>query len=275
MAASKSPVKDMDVTHPDDTPAASSSRPVIVTNRPLLTSDPMLGPDEAKNADSERPSGAPPVKPSEALDGTSSLSREAKQLEPAEAASGTTSVEPQPKEKKAAKKTSSAPMPETAPEKPEVKTPNAKTAKQAEPLKPVAVATPAKEPKRPAGGIEITPVKHDKDEAIAQKNDEDAESTGQSGANEAQADAESEDEAPATEQEKAAEEDPEAAHNVMIERHISAGTYFVPIGQVKRRRRLAAVLAIVAVLAVVIVLNMLLDMGVFTIPNLPHTNFFQ
>lgn len=35
MPAEKKPIKVMDGVHPGDTPPASSSRPVIITNRPI------------------------------------------------------------------------------------------------------------------------------------------------------------------------------------------------------------------------------------------------
>jgi hypothetical protein len=73
---------------------------------------------------------------------------------------------------------------------------------------------------------------------------------------------------------ESSEEDPEAARNLEIERHIAAGTYFVPIGQVKRRRRAIAFIITCLLLATLVVLNILLDLDILTL-NLPHTNFLN
>ena len=70
------------------------------------------------------------------------------------------------------------------------------------------------------------------------------------------------------------EEDAAAAQKLEIERHIAAGTYFVPIGQVKRRRRAIAFIITCLLLATLVVLNILLDLDILTL-NLPHTNFLN
>ncbi len=47
MAAGTSPKRIMDISHPDEVQAETSSRPVIITNRPLITQDPMMSTAEA------------------------------------------------------------------------------------------------------------------------------------------------------------------------------------------------------------------------------------
>lgn len=58
-----------------------------------------------------------------------------------------------------------------------------------------------------------------------------------------------------------------------IEHHIAAGTYAVPINTVKRRRAQITVGILVVLLIILIALDLLADMSIITLPfGLPHTN---
>lgn len=70
------------------------------------------------------------------------------------------------------------------------------------------------------------------------------------------------------------EEDAAAAQKLEIERHIAVGTYFVPIGQARRRRLAIAFIITCLLLATLVLLNILLDLDILTL-NLPHTNFLN
>lgn len=78
MPAPKKPARLIDAVHPGDTPPPTSSRPVVVTNRPILTTDPMLSVEGIDNTGSEKPSGEAPVTPS----GVPKITRSAKDIEP-------------------------------------------------------------------------------------------------------------------------------------------------------------------------------------------------
>lgn len=58
-----------------------------------------------------------------------------------------------------------------------------------------------------------------------------------------------------------------------LEQLIAKGTYAVPIGQIKRRRMKLFFLALLLLLAIGIIFDLLLDLEILTIKDIPHTNF--
>ncbi len=70
MADKPQPIRVMDVTHPRNVQPPTTSKPVIVSNRPMIAADPMIAGMPAKPAaeDVELPAGAPePTVPPEAV----------------------------------------------------------------------------------------------------------------------------------------------------------------------------------------------------------------
>lgn len=68
-------------------------------------------------------------------------------------------------------------------------------------------------------------------------------------------------------------EDAGKSQDFEIERHIAAGTFFVPIGQANRRRMKLVFLLILVLCAVLIALDILLDLQILTFQGIPHTDF--
>lgn len=66
--------------------------------------------------------------------------------------------------------------------------------------------------------------------------------------------------------------DKEAAN---LEAIIAKGTYRVPIGAVKHRRERMVFWICFIVLLLLVTLNVLMDVGILSVPNLPHTTFFS
>lgn len=232
MSAPKKPAKVMDAVHPGDTPPTPSGRPVVVSNRPILTTDPMLSVEGVVDTSAEKPSGEPAVTPS----GVPKISRAAKDIAPVADKLAETSVAAETASESMPKEAAPEPTEETAvraPEKPDSseKEPAAKREKMT--IEPLHEVKPSS----------------DEDESEVKIEEQEPESTDK-------------------------EEDPKSAQEMAIERHIEAGTYFVPIGQVKRRRRMLVTLIVLTLLAVVVVVDLLLDMGLLTL-NLPHTSFLQ
>lgn len=63
--------------------------------------------------------------------------------------------------------------------------------------------------------------------------------------------------------------------NEELERMIAAGTYAVPLNRKKRRRAWLAWTIIITIVVAIIVVDVLADMGVFTLPfGIPSTDFF-
>ncbi|MGB4796387.1 MAG: hypothetical protein WBP23_04085 [Candidatus Saccharimonadales bacterium] len=226
MPAEKKPIKVMDGVHPGDTPPASSSRPVIITNRPILATDPMLNIDGVDTS-AEKPSGEP------AVESSTRPKLTGKNIAPQERTEETDPPAPTSDEHNNVKSQNTAatdlPADGSTPpkEQNEVKTPSVNEESQAKPST--------------EGESEIA------------TNTEFAEQT----------------------QKEEAEVDPKSAREIEIERHIAAGTYFVPIGQVKRRRRKVILLTMFILLAAILVLDLLLDMEILKLDFIPHTSFFK
>ncbi len=210
------------------------------SGRPVIvTNRPILTTDPMLSTDAvdtgeEKPSGESAATPS----GVPKFTHEAKDIAPQQATDET--AEPESESK---------PESESAPEKPEV--------------------PPAEKPEGEAlsykDKIHITPpneVKSTPDEESSEVKDDSDDSS------------EDDDSAATPEQAERAEEDPKTAKEHEIERHIAAGTYFVPIGQAKRRRMAIAFIVFLVLIATLIALNILLDLDILTL-NLPHTNFLN
>ena len=152
---------------------------------------------------------------------------------------------------------------------------------------PKTTATPATSPKEPSESTSQAPSREAKTVAVPAPNDapetpptpSDVASTTNSSANPSSAavpldtvplDALAETEAAAHSAEEAA-----TAREEELEQHIAAGTYFVPIGQIKRRTRRRILGVVGVVLVGLLVLNILLDTGVLSFEHIPHTTFFQ
>lgn len=220
----------MDAVHPGDTPPNPSGRPVVVTNRPVLTNDPMLSVEDVVDTTNEKPSGEAAATPS----GVPKISRAAKNIVPVTSKL----VETQEPTKLATDNNTSDDHAE----------PIAKTADSIEKAEaPAEQTTPSREK------MKIEPlheVKSSSDEDESEVKPEDVETPEDN------------------------EEESKSAQELEIERHIAAGTYFVPIGQVKKRRRMLIVLVFLTMLALIIVLDLLLDMELLGL-ELPHTNFIN
>ena len=237
MATAKKPAKVMDTVHAGDTPPTPSARPVLVTNRPFMTVDPMLTAEQSGKGE-EKPSGEPVAKPSDGPSGAPRLTREGKNLAPV-------INQVDEAEQPAAEDT---PVQETVQNE------------TSEPEKLAASPSEAEQTVHHTGGIKITPPKHDTPEEAKDEPEED---------DETEADTADETEA------ENPEENPEAARNLELERHIAAGTYFVPIGQVKRRRQKVLLILLLLVSLGLITLDLLLDLGTLNLSGVPHTSLFK
>lgn len=237
MATAKKPAKVMDTVHASDTPPTPSARPVLVTNRPFMTVDPMLTAEQSGKGE-EKPSGEPVAKPSDGPSGAPRLTREGKNLAP---------VINQVDE-------AEQPAAEDTPAQETVQN------ETSEPEKLAVSPSEAEQTVHHTGGIKITPPKHDTPEEAKDEPEED---------DETEADTADETEA------ENPEENPEAARNLELERHIAAGTYFVPIGQVKRRRQKVLLILLLLVSLGLITLDLLLDLGTLNLSGVPHTSLFK
>ncbi len=221
MPAAKKPAKAVDIIQAGEAMPSPTSRPVLVTSRPIITADPMLSAEKRSQVvEGERASGDPagsvvPV-------GETAVSRQAKTLTPLSPKN--TTAEPDVTEQESPGKGDGVGDEKDPPA-------DANPRKPAQ-LHPVTTDEPAPD----NDTTETTNADSDK-----------------------------------------AEEPPEEAvasdRELELERMIAAGTYFVPIGQAKRRRILLTVI-VGTILLAVIALNLLLDMNILTL-NLPHTNFVQ
>lgn len=236
MATAKKPAKVMDTVHAGDTPPTPSARPVLVTNRPFMTVDPMLTAEQSGKGE-EKPSGEPVAKPSDGPSGAPRLTREGKNLAPV-------INQVDEAEQPAAEDT---PVQETVQNE------------TSEPEKLAVSPSEAEQTVHHTGGIKITPPKHDTPEEPKDEPEEDE--TGADTADETEA--------------ENPEENPEAARNLELERHIAAGTYFVPIGQVKRRRQKVLLILLLLVSLGLITLDLLLDLGTLNLSGVPHTSLFK
>jgi hypothetical protein len=186
----------------------------------------------------EKPSGEPVAKPSDGPSGAPRLTREGKNLAPVINQVDEAAEQPAPED---------TPAQETVQNE------------TSEPEKLAVSPSEAEQTVHHTGGIKITPPKHDTPEEPKDEPEEDE--TGADTADETEA--------------ENPEENPEAARNLELERHIAAGTYFVPIGQVKRRRRKVILLTVFILLGATLALDLLLDMEIIKLDSIPHTSFFK
>lgn len=248
------PPQVMDITHPKNVRPSTNSRPVLVTNRPMIAEDPMIAQAAREVVDKnyDQPAGAPsaPLIPA----GEPVVNRQAKTItpinashadevsanaaepvsEPAGTTDGVAPVQLEEIDQKAATEdlVQEAEKLDSADFDASEKAPEPKVAKQAPELQ--IVETPS-EP--PASDLVI--------------DGEDTETDGNTH--------------PDTPEEK-------QSHD--LEALVAKGTYFVPINQVGKRRSRIMLTVIVFVLLALIALDILLDMGIINIPGLPHTTYF-
>lgn len=238
MAAEKKPRKVMDAVHPGDTPASPTSRP-IVGNRAYIASDPMLN-EQEKDASAEKPSGSESTATKEAAAKEPAVSREAKNIKPI-------SDDPSDKEY----------VPDTdAEESPKTDTADASEQKEQKDINQTADTPVDVEPKPPEEDGVVAPEAPTVPVSDTQEATED--------------DTDEPEEVP----QQTPEDEAAAAREAELERHIAAGTYAVPIGQVKhRKQKMTLILVLVVLVVAVVALDVLLDMDVFELSGVPHTNF--
>jgi hypothetical protein len=289
VAVAKKPGKAMDVVHTENTPPETTSRPVLVTNRPFMKIDPMLTPDDVgAAADGEKPSGeatspsgVPPIAhttkgtvppPATASDTNQSTGadaatepeaavQEAEVTETAGASQDSTAAAVSTTGTVDAAK----PMPATdAPQDSALQEQSVTrdTPKQrlGEPTRSTPVSATAAEPEAPLQ----PPSKTKKVFAPIS-----------SGATEDQSTPSDETSAEQDAQLSPPETVNADAHRAELEQHIAAGTYVVPIGQLKRRRRKILLVVLALCLLAILTLDLLLDAGILTLPAVPHTTFLR
>jgi hypothetical protein len=230
--------KIIDVTAPNKSAPAPSARPIVVTNRPVLASDPMIA-DKAPEA--IEPAGVPIV------------SRQAKTLKPPQP-NETTEADAAPKPEPAA---TAAPTAEAVPPgdaKPEPTEPaesveSSPVATITEPG-PKAKELPPNEPAKPTAPV------------IGNQSDVDEPENEQTDAEKA-----------ATEKQQAADN----SRSQELEQLVTSGKFNVPINAVQRKRSRTRVL-LLCVLAVVLaaaLVDAALDSGAISLSGIPHTHFFE
>lgn len=267
MAAEKSSAKKvMDVSRPSQVAAEPTSRPVIVTNRPLITQDPMVASstdaatDTAKTTASKQAAPLAPhaekvIKPPKetTVDAEPEAEKEKSESEeePFRIGSKENAGEAAVKEAKETEKAAETPVePEATGEASESETAGETTDKTDKskdaPSKPDGDETPgdAADAEKSAEGMVEYDAPEDDKQIIP-------------GAEKVSA-----------EEQKRADE---------LEEIIASGKYNVPIDASGRRKTLIVTIWLVVltlVLAVVLV-DALLDVGMLTIPGIPHTHFFS
>ncbi|MCA9328094.1 hypothetical protein KDA14_06200, partial [Candidatus Saccharibacteria bacterium] len=210
-------------------------RPIVGT-RSYIASDPMLN-EQVDDSVAEKPSGVESTATKEAAAEEPAVNREAKNIKPITEISESKDTASEP-DMGALPKTDAVEDTDTKPSAPVEDIPDAAEPKL---VKDESAAVP-----------EIT---------------EDATSS----ENEDTADGES------SEVEEVPQQTPEdeaaAAREAELERHIAAGTYAVPIGQVKHRRQKMILIFVFVLLLAVVAVDVLLDMDILKLSSVPHTNF--
>ncbi len=249
---SSAPPLVMDITHPRDVRPSSTSKPVIVTNRPMIAEDPMISQAarEAVDKDFDQPSGAPsaPLVPPD----ESTVDRRAKTIKPIAfshdqetvAELDSPSFEPEIALETDITSEDELSKPEVAEEVP---------------------MEPTKTPDSPAAGGSLQPVPAEHAPAL-QVADRPVEGT-IAGL--------TVDEPDTDEDGESRPETPEEKHSHDLEAHVTKGTYFVPINQVGKRRSRIVLTIIFCVILVLITFDLLLDMGILKLSGVPHTTFFS
>ncbi len=256
MAAEKSSEKKiMDVARPGRTAATPTSRPVVITNRPLINQDPMVaagsdgGTETAKTVPvktAEEPlvhHGEKIIKPPKASEAEEEP--EAAAEEPVVEA--TTPAEEPAKTKEEATEEVTPAEPEVSEEKP-----TAPAAAEADPEPAAAPEAPAEEPEAPTE--EATPA--ESDEASDEASDDDK-----------QINPDAVKEVSEAEKHRAAE----------LEEIIASGKYHVPVNSSAnhRNRIITLWLIVLTLLLAVALLDALLDVGILNVQGVPHTHFFS
>lgn len=251
-AKDQEPPRVMDITHPKDVRPSSTSKPVIVTNRPMIAEDPMIAQAarEAAEKGAELPAGAPsaPLVPPD----EPTVNRQAKTVKPISVS------QDQDKEVQANTPT---PKPETT-ESIDTSSETDKPASEAAEAEPVQ-STETTERTTPEASSEPATAEH----APAPQA---ADTTGESTIAGL-----SVDDSETDEDGEPRPETPEEKRSHDLESHVAKGTYFVPINQVGKRRSRMVLTAVLIVVLALITLDLLLDMGIINISGVPHTTFFS
>lgn len=238
MAAEKKSRKVIDAVHPGDTPPTPTSRP-IVGNRSYIASDPMLN-ESTSDDSSDKPSGEPSTATKEAAAKEPPVSREAKDIVPMEEASKNSADATKNAEEKAAEPETDAKSDVVADAKDESNDTTKEQASSANSEKPDTDTT---EKSNESQAVDTVAISDNE--------------TGDSG------------DTPTP----TPEDEANAAREAELERHIAAGTYAVPIGQVKQRQRKMMVIITVVLVFAAVVFDVLLDLEILKLSGVPHTNF--
>lgn len=240
------PTKIDDIKRPGKTAPLPTSRPIVVTNRPMLTSDPMV---------------VPATQETEGTEPTTAALRTAKLIKPLDSALHTDITtsetaldlkEPEPA------KDSGSTVPELAVDIDALHEP-----KPPETESTTQVATAESDSKNDSESARPEVV--DRPIATERPND-------QSGPR-----LERDTEAELSAEEIAAAET-KAKRDLELEQVIASGKYHVPINAVQRRRSRihVALLCIIGVLLAVVLADVVIDAGFVKLPfTLPHTHFFS
>lgn len=256
--------KVMDVTHPSNVQPSTTSRPVIVTNRPMIPEDPMINKAALSAIDIEKPAGASADQVVPVVASAPEVPHQGKTVSPI-------SVEIKESTPKAAKEPAMTPedSPRTNPgngadiqnpaeEQSQTRhDPEGKSETQAasEPTDEQVLKNDAIKPKADAiPSFSAEPPKTEEKTSFAAIN------------NETQLDEGDQESKDKTAEEKRQEE---------LEALIAAGTYHVPIGQVAKRRGRLAFVTVLIIVVLVVAFNFALDMELFTISGVPHTNILR
>ncbi|TAH33754.1 hypothetical protein EYC59_04485 [Candidatus Saccharibacteria bacterium] len=256
--------KVMDVSKPSQVAASPTSRPVIVTNRPLITQDPMV-----TGGENTEPAKTTDAKQSAAV--TPHAEKVIKPLKDQAADSAPETEEDKPKDEAepfsiGSKESSTEPITEKTKAEAETESTEAAADDAAEeaPGETKKSVDATAEPSQPDDGEKPSEATAGSDTAAEITSDEIESQT--------VADDDSESTAEATplspeEQKRTAE----------IEAAIASGKYFVPINARGKRRTLIATvwLVVLTVVLAVILVDALLDVGMLTLPGVPHTHFFS
>jgi hypothetical protein len=253
--------KVMDITHPSNVQPSASSRPIIVSNRPMIAEDPMINQAALSAIAAEKPAGAPENTSSPEVASAPEVARQGKTIVPttpaqeksAPATSNDAESSPEP-----VTITIDANAQDTAEEQVSVsQAPEKKT--DAEPAAP-----PSKEPVKPKDTEAKSKLEVASFDTPPPKMSEPSSFTALS--DNSQLDEGDESSKQKTVEDKRQEE---------LEELIAAGTYHVPIGQVAKRRGRIVFAVIVVVVLLLVVFDLALDAGLFTLAGVPHTDFLR
>lgn len=244
--------KIMDVTHPRNTQPDTTSRPVIVTNRPMIAADPMIA---QSAADVLTKSGA-----EKTTSQTEVTSRGPELVVDRETDAADTSLRVA-SSMKAATQVTSADEPTKIDD----------GLVGAPPVDRAAVKTIPKPVVEATGQTQTTLSSNDaKPENLPSEPDY-RETTSVPRSELAFTDADSEelvdeDLRPQTDEQK---------QQKAMEALIASGKYAVPIGRIAKRRARVVLLVISTILLILLAIDILLDMGIISLLGIPHTTFFS